>query len=146
MLRMGILSAAFLVLMADGAAARGPYLAGAVRDYLGETVGGGQCVRFVQKVAGAPVTPKWRAGPKVRGNDAIPPGTAIATFERDGTYTSAPGNHAAIYIGQNETGILVYDQWRDQPVHQRLIRFAGGADRKSKSNDADFYHVIRSDG
>ncbi|WGF89842.1 BPSL0067 family protein [Marinivivus vitaminiproducens] len=125
--------------------AHGPYLAAAPHRFLGEVVDTGQCVRFVQQAADVPMTPKWRAGPKVRGNASIQPGTAIATFERDGTYTSAPGNHAAIYIGQTDDGILVYDQWRRQPVHKRLIRFAGGgnADDGSKSNDGDLYRVIR---
>ena len=72
------------------------------------------------------------------------PGTAIATFEADGTYTSRSGNHAAIYVGQDEAGLWVYDQWRGQPVHHRLIRFMGGrgAGQGNKSNDGNLYVVI----
>jgi len=31
------------------------------------------------------------------------------------------------YLYQDDHGIWVYDQWRGQPVHKRLIRFEGGA-------------------
>jgi hypothetical protein len=80
----------------------------------------------------------------VRGNPDVAPGTAIATFEADGTYTSQSGNHAAIYINQNKAGLWVYDQWRGQPVHYRLIRFrnGSGAGKGSKSNNGDLYAVI----
>jgi hypothetical protein len=71
-------------------------------------------------------------------------GTAIATFESDGSYTSESGNHAAIYLCQDDDGIWVYDQWRGQPVHKRLIPFEGGsgAKRGSRSNDGRRFAVI----
>jgi hypothetical protein len=83
-------------------------------------------------------------GARVRGNPHIAPGTAIATFEPDGSYTSETGNHAAIYLTQDDQGIWVYDQWQGQPVHKRLIRFEGGAGAKqgSKSNDGNRFAVI----
>lgn len=112
--------------------------------YLGEVVGNGHCVPFVQAVAGLPPTAAWSPGAWVQGNRKIPAGTPIATFEKDGTYTSRTGNHAAIYISQDRTGLWVYDQWRGQPVHKRLIRFEGGLGKQSgsKSNDGTSYRVI----
>ena len=124
--------------------AAGPYLAAHPDAFTGEVVGDGHCVAFVKAVAGAPRTAEWRRGVAVRGNRHIAPGTAIATFEADGTYRSAPGNHAAIYLYQDDRGIWVYDQWRGQPVHRRLIRFEGGkgSTRGSKSNDGKRFAVI----
>jgi hypothetical protein len=39
----------------------------------------------------------------------------------------------------------VYDQWRGQPVHKRLIRFEGGegAKKGNKSNNGNLYRVIQ---
>jgi hypothetical protein len=107
-------------------------------------VGNGHCVPFVQMVAGLPRTAEWSPGPWVKGNRQIPPGTPIATFEPDGTYRSRTGSHAAIYVGQDSKGLWVYDQWQGQPVHKRLIRFAGGLGKAngSKSNDGTKYRVI----
>ncbi len=94
---------------------------------------------FVREAAKAPQTSEWKEGKKVRGND-IPPGAAIATF-RDGKYPNeATGNHAAIYDGQDENGIFVWDQWKGQAVHRRHIKFRGGAG--SPSNDGDAFSVI----
>ena len=86
----------------------------------------------------------WQEGAEVRGYPHIARGTAIATFESDGSYTSESGNHAAIYLYQDERGIWVYDQWQGQPVHKRLIRFEGGSGSKwgSKSNDGRRFAVI----
>ena len=88
--------------------------------------------------------PAHGEGRKVQGDPAIPRGTAIAKFEADGTYTNKSGSHAAIYLSQDETGIRVYNQWRGQPVHKRLIRFEGGAGSKQgrKSNDGKRFAVI----
>jgi hypothetical protein len=49
-------------------------------------------------------------------------------------------SHAAIYLSQDETGIWVYDQWFNQPVHKRLIRFRGG--QGTANNDGDAYSVV----
>ena len=92
----------------------------------------------------SPRTAAWQEGAHLRGNPLIARGTAIATFESDGSYTSESGSHAAIYLHQDDHGIWVYDQWRGQPVHKRLIRFEGGsgAKRGSKSNDGRRFAVI----
>jgi hypothetical protein len=98
----------------------------------------------VKAAAGLPLTTAWQEGAPVRGNPHIPRGTAIATFESDGSYTSESGNHAAIYLYQDDHGIWVYDHWHGQPVHKRLIRFEGGSGGKwgSKSNDGRRFAVI----
>ena len=124
--------------------ANGPYLAARPEAFEGRVVGAGHCVDLVKAAAGAPRTAEWRRGAAVRGNPHIRRDTASATFEADGTYASGPGNHAAIYLEQDATGIWVYDQWRGQPVHKRLIRFEGGrgSERGSKSNDGKRFAVI----
>lgn len=123
--------------------ADGPYVAASPEAFEGEVIGAGYCVDFVKAAAGVPRTVAWQAGARVRGNPHLPRGTAIATFEADGSYTSESGNHAAIYLSQDDRGIWVYDQWRGQPVHKRLIRFVGGSAKwGSKSNDGRRFAVI----
>jgi hypothetical protein len=124
--------------------ADGPYIASRPEAFEGRLVGAGHCVDFVKASAGVPRTAAWQEGAEVRGNPHIPRGTAIATFESDGGYTSESGNHAAIYLYQDDRGIWVYDQWQGQPVHKRLIPFEGGNGSKwgSKSNDGRRFAVI----
>ena len=127
-----------------GPQAAGPYVAARPEAFDGRVIGAGHCVDYVKAAASVPRTAAWREGARVRGNPQIPRGTAIATFEPDGSYTSETGNHAAIYLDQDDDGIWVYDQWRGQPVHKRLIPFEGGsgAKRGSKSNDGRRFAVI----
>jgi hypothetical protein len=127
-----------------GPQADGPYVAARPEAFEGEVIGAGYCVDFVKAAAGVPRTAAWQEGEPVRDNPHLPRGTAIATFEADGSYTSESGNHAAIYLSQDDRGIWVYDQWRGQPVHKRLIRFEGGHGAKwgSKSNDGRRFAVI----
>jgi hypothetical protein len=109
------------------AAQRATFTCSNPEKYLDQVVGDGQCVSFVQAAAGAPGTTSWRAGPRVRGRD-IPKGTAIAIFSPGGRYHNRyDGYHAAIYDGQDETGIWVYDQWPGQPVHRCYIEFKESA-------------------
>jgi hypothetical protein len=124
--------------------ADGPYIASRPETFEGRVVGAGHCVDFVKASAGVPQTAAWQEGAEVYGNPHIPPGTAIATFESDGSYTSESGNHAAIYLYQDDRGIWVYDQWQGQPVQKRLIRFEGGSGSMwgSKSNDGTRFVVI----
>ena len=79
---------------------------------------------------------------KVRGNQSIERGTAIATFNEHASYgNQATGNHAAIYDGQTASGIWVYDQWVKQgSVQRRLIPFRGG--HGSPSNDGDAFNNV----
>jgi hypothetical protein len=124
--------------------AHGPYIASRPDALEGRVVGAGYCVDLVKAAAGVPRTAAWQKGAEVLGNRQIAQGTAIATFESDGSYTSESGNHAAIYLYQDDRGIWVYDQWQGQPVHKRLIRFDGGSGGKwgSKSNDGTRFAVI----
>jgi hypothetical protein len=71
-------------------------------------------------------------------------GTAIATFI-NGKYPSLPtGNHAAIYDGQDATGIWVWEQWVNHPVSRRHILFHDG--KGDLVNDGDAYSVITTGG
>jgi hypothetical protein len=121
-----------------------PYIAQDPESYEGTVVGTGQCVAFVQKASGAPVTAAWNRGAKARGNTAIQIGTAIATFDAKGEYTNSTDgtSHAAICVGQDAVGLQVWDQWKGQPVHQRTIRFQGGASGVKPVNDGDAFYVI----
>lgn len=118
------------------------YLSANPKSYEGKKVGSGQCVAFVQTAAKAPATASWRKGAAVRKNQGLRSGTAIATFNSTGTYANqSTGNHAAIYMGQDLTGIWVYDQWLAQGmVRKRIIHFRGGVG--SPSNDGDAFFVI----
>ena len=61
----------------------------------------------------APQTALWKKGALVKGNKDIQPGTAIATFGKDERYAShSTGNHAALYVGQDATGIFVVEQYK----------------------------------
>ena len=51
------------------------YIAKDPESYKDTVVGTGQCVPFVQKASGAPVTSAWKRGTKVRGTSAIQKGT-----------------------------------------------------------------------
>jgi hypothetical protein len=115
------------------------YVAGNPGHFNGQVVGDGQCVAFVKAAAGAPQTALWKEGALVRGA-AIAPGTAVATFQ-GGQYTNTPGSsHAAIYVSQDAGGLVVWDQWKGQAVHQRPIQFRGQVG--SPVNDGDAFYVI----
>jgi hypothetical protein len=94
-------------------------------SFKGQAVGTGQCVAFVEASALTPNTAHWKVGAKVQGDLTLPTGTAIASFDPDGTYGNHTDgrSHAAIYVSQDQHGLLVWDQWKGQVVHQRVIRF-----------------------
>jgi hypothetical protein len=73
-----------------------------------------------------------------------PRGTIIATFSADGRYTTTDGSsHIAVLLGCNDDGSLdVVDQWRGQPVHERVIRDKGGAG--TANNDASRFYVVET--
>lgn len=114
-----------------------------------DLVGTHQCVALVQAFARAPLTRQWKQGASVRGQLLLAKGTAIATFE-DGVYKSRPhGNHAALYLSQDQGGVWVMDQWAGDPgktkVSHHYLRFQGkGKDGKWKntSDNGDAYSVI----
>jgi hypothetical protein len=105
-------------------------------------VDNGHCVRFCQvAVPGLPQTIHWRRGPKVRGGN-VESGTVIATFGPDGRYTNRTDGsaHAAVLIAEHQDGLLVWDQWVNHPVQQRVIRFRGG--QGTAVNDGDQFFVV----
>lgn len=119
------------------------FIAANPERYLGETVGTGQCVDLVRQATGAPETSVWFYGPTVWGSgDTLPRGCAIATFDLDGQYGNHTDgrSHAALLLELTEAGLVVVDQWKGQPVHQRTIRFKGG--QGPPCDDADTYSVI----
>ncbi|OHV69219.1 hypothetical protein LCM4577_21600 [Mesorhizobium sp. LCM 4577] len=95
---------------------------------LGKSFGNGQCVALTKEVGGMAGIPAstWKKGEKIQGNNKIPPGTPIATFNGDwgdgkgrihyGPKGQAGGvsgfSHTGIYLGQNESGIFILDQWK----------------------------------
>lgn len=119
-----------------------PWIADKPESYSGQVVANGQCVRYVQTCAGVPHTSSWQQGEQVRGNPGIEPGTAIATFDVDGSYGNHTDgrSHAAIFIEESAFGILVWDQWVGHPVARRMIHFRNGQGRRV--NDGDQFSVI----
>ncbi|MEK8121605.1 BPSL0067 family protein [Methylocystis sp. IM4] len=107
----------------NGGAGPGTVASGYTR-YLGQSVGTGQCVALAQATSNVGLTATWVPGEQVQGATDIPVGTVIATFGDNGTYTNTPGqSHTAIYLGQNDQGIQVMDQWAGQPAQYRTIRW-----------------------
>jgi len=122
------------------------------RSYDGEVLGNGHCATSVQHVfhdyskhGSWPLgmTKTWKRGVKVYGNNNIPPGTAIASFNANTLrYDCNIGCHTAIYISQDSSGIQVYDAWQGQPWHQRTLR----SGKNSQSNGADNFYVVEPEG
>jgi hypothetical protein len=121
-----------------------PYIANNPAASSGEVPGSGQCVALVPQASGASLTAQWTRGQKGKCDGTVQTGTAIATFDANGKYSnSADGSsHAAIYAGQNAIGLQVWGQPPGKPVHQRTIRFQGGAPGVKPVNDGDAYYVI----
>ncbi len=98
---------------------------------IGKMVGDGECVTLTKRVARLPHASLWHKGEKVKGNLLLKRGTIIATFDKEGRYTSDTfgQSHAAIYLGQDSTGIQVLDRWNhpyEQKVHEHTIVFTSG--------------------
>ena len=111
----------------------------------GQFIGNGQCVTFVHAAVSIPPTVAWHKGEKVKDVTSLRPGTVIATFDKNGQYGNHTNgsSHAAIYLGQDLSGIKVLDQWsgpKANPVHERTIRFMNG--RGFKVNDGDQFYVV----
>jgi hypothetical protein len=111
-------------------------------------IGNQQCVVMVEfyAKAPAPANPRWKQGARVRDNAAIAKGSAIATFV-NGIYPSKPsGNHAALYVSQDATGVWVVDQYfGSHGIHKRLLRFRGsGPDGRfiDAVNNGDAFSVV----
>ena len=112
--------------------------------YLGRSAGSGQCVALVQAASpGIGPTRNWRCGPPVRGNTDLRPGTAIATFNAADRYANATdgSSHAAIYLGQNERGIQVMDQWAGSAAAVRTIPWSNPSGVAANTGTA--FHVVQ---
>ena len=110
---------------------------------MGLVVGDGHCVAFVRAAANAPHTSLWIEGrPVYEVVDTLAPGTAIASFNSDGRHANATdgSSHAAIFIGADDTGFSVYDQWKLHAVALRVIRHKGG--NGLACDDADAFSVV----
>lgn len=110
------------------------------------TVGSKQCVALVKQYAKAPATSLWKEGSSVKGNLLLRKGTAIATFINGKYQSLGTGNHAALYIGQDATGIWVIDQWSSSgTIRKRRLSFLG-KDKKGNfinpSNNGDAFSVV----
>jgi hypothetical protein len=112
--------------------------------YIGRSVGSGQCVSLIHAVnPGIGLTSSWACGEPVQGNKSLTPGTVIATFQSQGRYANATdgSSHAAIYVGQNEQGIQVFDQWAGRPAAVRTIRWTNPGGPAADTGSA--FHVVR---
>lgn len=96
-------------------------------SFIGQAVGNGQCVAYVQQASAAPQTALWRRGELVKGGN-VAQGTAIVTFDPSGVYGNHIDgrSHAAIFHQRLPEGLLVWDQWFNHPVEPRVIRFRNG--------------------
>ena len=90
-------------------------------------------------------TSGWTRGSAVRGNSDLQPGTVIATFDGAGGYANAQdgSSHAAIYLGQDERGIQVLDQWAGKPATYRTIRWSSATGQASNTG-SKFYVVTHA--
>ena len=127
------------------------YVASNPRAYLNTSIGSGQCVALVQAATGAPLTRFWTPGPPVKGSTDLAVGTAIASFDPDGRYGNHTDHrsHAAIYMGQNEHGIEVIDQWvkrggSHQMAHSRIIPWANqvAVGHPANSDNGNMFNVV----
>ena len=120
-------------------------LAGIASRYAGRVVGDGQCVALVREVCALPPTSRWRAGAQVR-DVVCEPGTPIATFNEDGRYANSTdgSSHCAVLVEAMPAGLEVWDQWRNRPVHRRLVRYKRG--EGPPADDGDAYRLIEIAG
>lgn len=127
----------------SGDGADGAFVAASWSQYEGQAVGSGQCVALVQAAdPDVGLTRTWTQGAQVQGNTDLKPGTVIATFGPDGTYTNSldGSSHAAIYLGQDATGIQVIDQWAGHPSAYRTIQWSSASGKAANTGSA-FYVV-----
>jgi hypothetical protein len=120
------------------------WIAGDPASYRGKVAGDGHCVAFVRQTTGLGHTSTWRRGAKARDGGLLI-GTAIATFSAAGRYENdtTGRSHAAIWMGADPIGLLVWDQWLAHPVAMRTIRYRGG--QGSAVNDGDAFYAISTD-
>ena len=113
--------------------------------FVGRSVGTGQCVALVQAANPAlGPTRGWSGGDLVQGNTNLKPGTPIATFDATDKYANLTdgSSHAAIYLGQDQRGMLVMDQWAGSATAVRTIPWSNpGA---APANTGAAFRVVRT--
>jgi hypothetical protein len=125
-----------------GSGVAGAIVATGYSDLLGEAVGTGECVALAQATSNVGYTGAWSPGAQVEGDTDIAAGTVIATFGSDGTYTNTYGqSHTAIYLGQDDSGIYVEDQWLNHAASTRVIPWTTSNSYESGSK---FYVVTHN--
>ena len=102
-----------------------------------------QCVALVRHLAQLPHTSFWRRGRRARWGH-LAHGTPIATFDADGRYENATDgrSHAAIFVSENEMGLLVFDQWAGRPAQFRTLAFRGDAVKPAADNGDAFFEIV----
>ena len=121
------------------------FIAADYARYIGRSVGSGQCVALVQATSpDIGPTRTWVCGASVQGNTGLQPGTAIATFDSSNRYGNNldGSSHAAIYLGQNERGIQVMDQWAGNTAAVRTIPWSNPSGIAANTGTA--FHVVQS--
>jgi hypothetical protein len=127
-----------------------PYVA--VDDLEGKPLAGnGQCVGIVEYYTRVGKAENWKQGERVRDAKYIIKGTAIATFV-NGKYPNNPhGNHAALYMKKDDSGITMMDQWsgdNNKPtISSRYVKYFNIAQNsdgswENASNNGDAFYVI----
>ena len=110
------------------------------------TVGTKQCVALIKQYTKAPAASLWKEGETVKGNLTLKKGTAIATFVGGKYQSLKTGNHAAFYLSQDASGILVVDQWSGSGTIQKRRLTFRGKDKSGAfiqpSNNGDAFSVI----
>ena len=119
----------------------------AYSQYIGQSVGSGQCVALVQAASSCGNTSTWQPGTSVTDGN-LQPGTVIATFGSNGIYQNISGqSHAAIFLDYqrdsngNITGIQVQDQWAGSACGVRTIPYGTGT-----AESGENFHAVTNDG
>ena len=121
------------------------FVAADYAQYIGRSVGSGQCVALAQATnPSIGPTRNWQCGVSVQGNTELRPGTIIATFDSSDRYSNAldGSSHAAIYLGQDERGIQVLDQWAGNTAAARTIPWTNPSGVAANTGTA--FHVVQS--
>jgi hypothetical protein len=90
--------------------------------------GKGECVDLIKALVpglkGVSAT-VWRKGAYVKDSPGLLRGTAIATFDQDGTFAHADtGQHAMIFVAHAGAGMYVLEQYKNSGAVSAYARAA----------------------
>ena len=100
-----------------------------------------------------PSTSQWMPGDKVQGNEAIPIGTPISTFNYQGNSgTNGYGSvehpsgvsghsHTGIYLGQDSSGVTMLNQWKGSGGPQISHILWGGWNGNPSEGGSRYYTI-----